>query len=719
MTNDNNNNINNNNNNNNNHQPTNFTPWDRSNSRVSTQFDAGFRRNSNGIGGSLSLPEFKEAISKIHELRSSQGYVYTVKGVICDNCGESVILLCSDPNGKDVAAKIYNKDRGYNYALNETEAAVVDYMHTEDGKKYSLSVIEVGILDLGASTHRFDIMPYYPDADMSLVTRCSFDKLVEFIRQANEALHSIHKAGIIHRDIKLENLYQHDGHYMIGDFGIARLSSSDNISSTMHLEFTPGYNAPETYQNVYCYKSDYYSLGIVIASLFEGHFIFRDYKDNDQMIRLAQYGGLPITKNNSHKAELMNLLNGLCRIDPFSRFGYEEVKKWLADHRYNGNQMAASWPVFTMLGETYTDAKSMFAGFTKDEQHWEEAKEMLYNKYIEKVFASTRPDIANSARKTGEKYRRTDPDKGLAIFLKMLYAPGPIAWKGAVFMSLKELADKMVKTRTPLAYAEFLQNNVISYWLENTEGIDVSDENKKIVDEIENLSINEPELACYWFGYSFAGNKELNICNTTVKDVAELIDAMFKSANRFYQGDAYDKLMDRKQGAELYGFLYSFGFKKLIETRCANMSNMSPLDKTSVIFSVLENIAIASGVDPSKIRSFFVTYGPVGAVAYTKALVENGVYYPLTDNGTKTITNIKDFRGPATGTIGELLNGYSKLFTSVDDLQKHVVDNPHCVISGIYDDQQWAACTNLKGCFAFKIFGRYTPLGFCAFLEAN
>ena len=54
-----------------------------------------------------TLAEFQEAVAKLPQLTSSTNNIYPVKKTISTAGGESIILLCSDPDGKDVVAKVY------------------------------------------------------------------------------------------------------------------------------------------------------------------------------------------------------------------------------------------------------------------------------------------------------------------------------------------------------------------------------------------------------------------------------------------------------------------------------------------------------------------------------------------------------------------------------------------------------------------------------------
>jgi len=82
-----------------------------------------------------------------------------------------------------------------------------------------------------------------------------------------QALEICHKKGIIHRDIKDENIYiSDDGLYKLGDFGIAMKLSRGGWTASMHG--TPHYMAPEIYKGEnYGLAVDIYSLGIVLYRL--------------------------------------------------------------------------------------------------------------------------------------------------------------------------------------------------------------------------------------------------------------------------------------------------------------------------------------------------------------------------------------------------------------------------------------------------------------------
>jgi hypothetical protein len=264
-----------------------------------------------------------------------------------------------------------------------------------------------------------------------------------------------------------------------------------------------------------------------------------------------------------------------------------------------------------------------------------------------------------------------------------------------------------------------LQNHLVSHWLSNTEGIKVDTETIVLVEQMEELSLKEPETACYWFGNSFASQRKLEICGTTVTTVSELVDVVWRSPKEFYDGDAYKKLLDRKAGADLYGFLYSFGYKSVCDKEWSEMKKCDLFAKTVLLFSMMDFIAEKEGARTDKIRSFFENYGPIGIAAYTKKLIgskDSKVYLPLDASGKQILSSIASFKTPKGGSVAELYRAYVPLIESVDKLLLNLTENPHCVLAGVYE-LSGVICTNLVGCFAYKIFDRQAPLGFNAIIE--
>ena len=664
-----------------------------------------------------SIEEFKEEVAKLSEIRSSTEKTYTIKGTVSAEGGESIILLCSDVNGNNVAAKVYYS------ALNSSESSiksrfqVFKYMQTEEGKKYTLAVSDIGLVQFQNSKYYFEIFPYYDNLDVSDDGEFSFEKIVEITRQLNNALYSIHNFGIFHRDIKPENLFSDEDGIKLGDFGIAKVGNFGHINVTRVFMGTGGYAAPETRRGVYNEKTDYYSLGITLASLFEGHFIFDNITD-EMLETYIENDKLPLKRIDSHRDELENLLTGLCRFSPRQRFGYNDVNLWLENHKYTGGAFDNRWPRgFDMLNDTYFDEINMFLGITKDLDHWNEGMSMLYTRIIENFFSSFRTKITRAAQIVDE-YRNENPDKGLFIFLKSLYPEGPIVWKGFSYDGLSDLADGMLANDNESIYCEILQNQCLSYWLKNTEGLNIDNEILECVKTIEILSQTHPRLAQFWFGNSFSNNKRLNICKKDVSNINDMIIAMFTSSNDFYNQDGYSKLLSLDEGADLYGFLYSFGYREFIEKEWEQLTECNLFNKVVVLISMLDSIGEKENIDTTIVREFFMNFGPVGIARYVKKLASKSdekVYMGLDSDGEKLLDNIINFDNNFSGNCNDLYRNYLPLINNIEKMQINLVDNPHMILAGTYENKG-VICTNLMGCFAFEIFDQMAPLGFSSYI---
>jgi serine/threonine-protein kinase len=142
----------------------------------------------------------------------------------------------------------------------------------------------VHIFDFGAFQDRhYLIMEYirgitlkeYLKSTVSAGAILSLDEIIAIIAQISQALDYVHHAGIIHRDIKPDNiLLTPDGRACLSDFGVARYVGADgNHTGTGLILGTPTYMSPEhILSDGPCLSpaSDIYSLGVILYELLTG-----------------------------------------------------------------------------------------------------------------------------------------------------------------------------------------------------------------------------------------------------------------------------------------------------------------------------------------------------------------------------------------------------------------------------------------------------------------
>ena len=101
--------------------------------------------------------------------------------------------------------------------------------------------------------------------------------------QVSMGLEAAHSHGIVHRDVKPQNIIiSMDGKVKVTDFGIARAASSNTISS--NVMGSVHYSSPEQVRGGYSdEKSDIYSLGITLYEMVTGRVPF----DGDTTVAIA------------------------------------------------------------------------------------------------------------------------------------------------------------------------------------------------------------------------------------------------------------------------------------------------------------------------------------------------------------------------------------------------------------------------------------------------
>jgi len=121
----------------------------------------------------------------------------------------------------------------------------------------------------------------------------SVGKAVSVARQASEGLAQAHQLGVVHRDLKPQNIMiDNEGNVRIMDFGIARSLKGKGITDARVMIGTPEYMSPEQVDGAEADgRADIYALGIVLYEMLTGKVPFEG--DTALSVALKQKTEIP------------------------------------------------------------------------------------------------------------------------------------------------------------------------------------------------------------------------------------------------------------------------------------------------------------------------------------------------------------------------------------------------------------------------------------------
>ena len=230
-------------------------------------------------------------------------------------------------------------DRRRRYALKlchpgfRTNAAVLQELRQLNGKGFITDIIDFG--------DDFELMDYIPEGSAaSAGVKGNAEAILAIALKTARALDEMHRAGVIHKDVKPANILIKDTvswDSVLCDFGIADCLDKDGKCATQQLR-TPVYAAPEVYsdtgtigQQIYIEltpKADFYSLGMTILSLWMGEGAFLQ---QERKMALDKTKGR-ITVPPDMPDPLAKICRGLLIRQPAKRWDLKEILLTL-DHK--------------------------------------------------------------------------------------------------------------------------------------------------------------------------------------------------------------------------------------------------------------------------------------------------------------------------------------------------------------------------------------------------
>ena len=207
----------------------------------------------------------------------------------------------------------------------------------------------IRIYDLGeAEGMKFITMEYIEGEDLRslLLDKKKFApaEAAEIMEQVCRALEAAHTVGVIHRDLKPQNIMRDkSGRIVVMDFGLARTLEGDGMTQTGALVGTMEYMSPEQALGKQLdQRSDLFALGLILYELLTGQMPFKAESAIASLIKRTQQRAAPVSDHdNTIPRALSNIVSKCLEQDPSLR--YQNAGEVLADlEAFQGKRAAAT-----------------------------------------------------------------------------------------------------------------------------------------------------------------------------------------------------------------------------------------------------------------------------------------------------------------------------------------------------------------------------------------
>jgi serine/threonine protein kinase/tetratricopeptide (TPR) repeat protein len=207
----------------------------------------------------------------------------------------------------------------------------------------------VRIYDLGdADGVKFITMEFVEGRDLRALIqekkKFSPEEAVEIMQQVCCALEAAHSVGVIHRDLKPQNIMRDKtGRILVMDFGLARTVGGDGMTQTGALVGTMEYMSPEqALTQDLDQRSDLYTAGLILYELLTGKMPFKAESALASLIKRTQERAIPVSDHDETIPGVLSAIVSKClERDPNLR--YQSASEMLRDlDAWQGNCAAAT-----------------------------------------------------------------------------------------------------------------------------------------------------------------------------------------------------------------------------------------------------------------------------------------------------------------------------------------------------------------------------------------
>jgi len=195
----------------------------------------------------------------------------------------------------------------------------------------------VRIFDIGETDGtKFITMEYVDGGDLKSVIiergKIPPGEAADIIRQICNALDAAHSAGVVHRDLKPQNIMiDQSGRIVVMDFGIASSKDMPGMTMTGALMGTPEYMSPEQARGEKTdVRADIFAVGIIFYEMLTGKVPFKAHTIVETMYRRThERATAPVDVDSSIPIHANRIVMKCLETDPANR--YQSVTEILSD----------------------------------------------------------------------------------------------------------------------------------------------------------------------------------------------------------------------------------------------------------------------------------------------------------------------------------------------------------------------------------------------------
>jgi len=170
------------------------------------------------------------------------------------------------------------------------------------------------------------------------------EEAVAITQQVCRALEAVHGVGVIHRDLKPQNIMQDkSGRILVMDFGLARTLEGDGMTQTGALVGTMEYMSPEqALAEDLDHRSDLFTVGLILYELLTGNTPFKADSALASLIKRTRERAVPVSSfDQTIPRQLSNFVSKCLERDPKMR--YQSAAEMLQDlDTFQSNRAAAT-----------------------------------------------------------------------------------------------------------------------------------------------------------------------------------------------------------------------------------------------------------------------------------------------------------------------------------------------------------------------------------------